>query len=65
MFFFFFGLRPVFLTYITPKIGQVRVRVILFNATFNKISVIWWLSVLFVEEVEVPGGEYHRPVESH
>jgi hypothetical protein len=34
-----------------------------FNATFNNISVIhvsWW-SVLLVEETEVP-GENHRPV---
>jgi hypothetical protein len=29
----------VSLTYITPKIGQVRVRVILFNATFNKFQL--------------------------
>jgi len=26
-----------------------------FNATFNNISVIWWWSVLLVEETEVPG----------
>jgi hypothetical protein len=29
-----------------------------FNATFNKISVISWQSVLLVEET----GENHRPV---
>jgi len=28
---------------------------ILFNATFNNISVIWWRSVLLVEETGVPG----------
>jgi hypothetical protein len=42
----------------------VRVRVIVFNATFNNISVIWWQSVLLVEETGVP-GENHRPAASH
>ena len=32
-----------------------------FNATFNNISVISWGSVLLVEETGVP-GENHRPV---
>ena len=32
-----------------------------FNATFNNISVISWWSVLLVEET----GENHRPVASH
>jgi hypothetical protein len=32
-----------------------------FNATFNNISVISWRSVLLVEETGVP-GENHRPV---
>jgi len=31
-----------------------------FNATFNDISVISWRSVLLVEEPGVP-GENHRP----
>ena len=31
-----------------------------FNATFNNISVISWWSVLLVEETGVP-GENHRP----
>ena len=35
-----------------------------FNATFNNISVISWLSVLLVEETGVP-RENHRPVASH
>jgi len=35
-----------------------------FNATFNNISVISWLSVLLVEETAVT-GENHRPVASH
>jgi hypothetical protein len=35
-----------------------------FNVTFNKISVISCRSVLLVEETGVP-GENHRPVASH
>ncbi len=34
-----------------------------FNATFNNISVISWRSVLLVEEIGVP-GENHQPVAS-
>ena len=34
-----------------------------FNATFNNISVISWWSVLLVEEAGVP-GENHWPVTS-
>jgi hypothetical protein len=40
------------------------VRFIMFNATFNNISVISWLSVLLVKETGVL-GENHRPVTSH
>ena len=35
-----------------------------FNTTFNNISVISWWSVLLVEETGVP-GENHVPVASH
>jgi hypothetical protein len=35
-----------------------------FNATFNNISVISLLSVLLVEETQVPGGNYW-PAASH
>jgi hypothetical protein len=35
-----------------------------FNATFNNISVISWQSVLLVEETGVP-EENHRPVTNH
>jgi len=35
-----------------------------FNATFNNISVISWRSVLLVEEIGVPGGN-HRPAATH
>jgi hypothetical protein len=38
----------------------LRVRVIVFIATFNNISAIAWLSVLLVKETRVP-GENHRP----
>jgi hypothetical protein len=35
-----------------------------FNATFNYISVILWRSVLLLEEARV-SGENNRPVTSH
>jgi len=35
-----------------------------FDATFNNISVISWQSVLLMEETGGP-GENHRPVASH
>jgi len=35
-----------------------------FNTTFNNISVISWWSVLLVEETGVP-GENHGPAVSH
>ena len=38
-----------------------RVRVVVFNATFNNISVRSWRSVLLVEET----GENHRHDASH
>ena len=41
-----------------------RVWFLMFNATFNNISVILWQSVLLVEETIVP-GENHHPVASH
>jgi hypothetical protein len=41
-----------------------RVKVMMFNGTFNNISVISWRSVLLVQETVVP-GENHRPVASH
>ena len=36
------------------------VRLVVFNATFNNISVISWQPVLVVEETGEP-GENHRP----
>ena len=40
------------------------VRVMVFNTTFNNISVISWQSVLLVEETVVP-WENHQPAASH
>ena len=41
-----------------------RVRVMVFNATFNNISVISWQSVLLVKEIGIH-TENHQPVASH
>ena len=41
--------------------GEGRVRVMVFNATFNNISVISWRSVLLMEETVVP-GENQQPL---
>jgi len=38
--------------------------IMLFNATFDNISVISWRSVLLVEETGIP-RENHRPAASH
>jgi hypothetical protein len=43
---------------------SVSVRIVVFNATFNNISIISWQSVLYVEETSVP-GENNQPVVSH
>jgi hypothetical protein len=44
--------------------GQVvSVRIVVFNASFNNSSVIWW-SVLFMKETRVP-GENRRSAASH
>jgi hypothetical protein len=43
--------------------GLVWVGFMVFNATFNNISIISWPSVLLVEETGGP-GENHRPVAS-
>jgi hypothetical protein len=41
-----------------------RVNLMVFNATFNNISVIEWWSVLLVEETDEP-GENQRPAVRH
>ena len=43
---------------------STRIRIMVFTATFNNISVISWRSVLLVEETGVP-GENNKPVVSH
>jgi hypothetical protein len=43
---------------------RARVRVMVFNTTFNNISVIPWRSILLVEETAVP-GENHQPAATH
>ena len=53
----FFDLRLL----LTPLL---RVNVMVFNATFNNISLISWRSVFLVMKTGVP-GENHRPVASH
>ena len=51
---------------VTEIAESLWVRVMMFNATFNNISVTsWWSHLLIlVEEIGVP-GENHRPVASH
>jgi hypothetical protein len=51
------------LTYITHE-RRVIVRDVVFNATFNNILVIFWRSVLLLEETGVPRENY-RPFASH
>jgi hypothetical protein len=49
------------------KLSNIKAKqmwVMMFNATFNNISVISWWSVLLVEETGVP-GENQQPVASH
>jgi hypothetical protein len=41
-----------------PQNNWFRVRVMVFNATFNNISVRWRRSVLLVEETGVPGEKH-------
>ena len=45
-------------------IMTVRVMVLMFNTTFNTISVISWRSVLLVDETGEP-RDNHRPATSH
>jgi hypothetical protein len=42
---------------------RITVRVMVFNATFNNISVISWGTVSLVEETREP-GENHGPAAS-
>jgi hypothetical protein len=49
---------------IVEKFILMFVCLMVFNATFNNISVISWRSVLLGEETGGP-GKNHRPVASH
>jgi hypothetical protein len=49
---------------IINSLKSLFVCLMVFNATFNNISVISWRSVLLVEETGGP-GENHRPVARH
>jgi hypothetical protein len=46
------------------NISEAGWGIMVFNATFNNISVISWQSVLLMEETRVP-GENHWPVTIH
>jgi hypothetical protein len=46
------------------KLLRVKVTVMVFNTTFNNISVISWGSILLVEEPGIQ-EENHRPVSNH
>jgi hypothetical protein len=50
----------IFGYYVIRNLYTCNVRVMVFNATFNNISVISWLSVLLVAETRVPGKK-HQP----
>jgi hypothetical protein len=47
-----------------PTMLKIMSLINLFNATFNNISAISWLSVLLVKETRVP-GENHRSAACH
>jgi hypothetical protein len=47
--------------HILQFLPPIRVRVMVFDATFNNISAISWRPVLLVEETGV-AGENHQPV---
>jgi len=50
--------------YVLLSFSYWLVGLIMFNATFNNISVIMWQSVLLVEETGGP-GENHQPAANH
>ena len=51
--------KIVFIKY-SLRIG-VSIRVMVFNATFNNISVISWRSVLLVDGTRVAGENHYLP----
>jgi hypothetical protein len=57
------NIKSNFVVLIATKYQKYKLRVMVFNAIFNNISAILWLSVLMVEETGVP-GENHPPAPS-
>jgi hypothetical protein len=55
------GIISLVLDKMVPLFGKSNgwVRVMVFNTTFNNISVISWQSVLLVEKNGVPGEKKH------
>ena len=51
----------MYILLVGKEMGKCGLLLMVFNATFNNISVISWRSVLLVEET----GENHRPVTSY
>ena len=58
MFWVFFLVLIVCLLHYIAKIKTMSVCVMVFNATFNNISVISWRSVLLVKESGGPGENH-------
>ena len=54
----------MYLIYHVIFLDNLRVRIMMFNATFTNISVISWRSVILLEETGVL-WENHRPATSH
>jgi hypothetical protein len=48
---------PVYI-FTTSKYSIIKVRVMVFNATFNNISVVLWQLVLLVGKTQVTGENY-------
>jgi hypothetical protein len=56
----------IIIAVLTRKHHNMRVRVLVFSATFRNISLISWRSVLLVEETRVPGENHsHWQTLSH
>ena len=53
--------KQMFIPWMLSCLSLKGFGVMVFNATFNNISVISWWSVLLVEET----GENHRPAANH
>jgi hypothetical protein len=47
-------------TTVVSTVLNIGFRFVVFNATFNNISFIWWWSVLLAEETGVPGENFRE-----